>query len=144
MKNAGRYWQLFAGLLFLLESSCATMRPIPETDYKAADPSRNKTYKLTTIDKRIYEFKKFAVTDSTLVILEVVSYRARPYEMSAIPGSVVTPVVIRWEYVKSLERAERSNSLTAIGITTGVVVVGGLALAVLVAWAFAEGMSGLK
>jgi hypothetical protein len=144
MKNAGGYWMLLAGILFLLESSCATMRPIPETDYKATNPARNKTYKLTTIDKRVYEFKEFAVTDSTLVILEVVSYRARPYEMNAIPESVDTPIVIPWDYVKSLEMAERSNLLTAIGITTGVVVVGGLALAVLVAWAFAEGMSGLN
>jgi hypothetical protein len=144
MKNAGRYWTLFAGVLLFLESSCATMRPIPEADYKATDPARNKTYKLTTIDKRVYEFKEFAVTDSTLVILEVVSYRARPYEMNAIPKSFDTPIVIPWDYVKSLEMAERSNFLTAIGITTGVVVVGGLALAVFVAWAFAEGMSGLN
>jgi hypothetical protein len=142
MKNAGRYWVSLAAVLFLLESSCSTMRPMPETDYKAADPSRNKTYKLTTIDKRVYEFKKFAVTDSTLVILEVVSYRARPFEMNAIPGSVVTPVVIPWDYVKSLERAERSNLLTVFAITTGVIVVGGVVFVLVLIEAF-SGPGGL-
>ena len=138
-KNAGRYWALFAGFLFLVDSSCATMRPMPETDYKAADPARNKTYRLTTKDKRVYEFKKFAVTDSTLVILEVVSYRARPFEMNAIKGSVVTPVVIPWDDVKSLQRAERSNFLTVIAITAGVAVVGGIVCI----WVIGAALSGL-
>ena len=143
MENAGRYWMLFAGLLFLVDSSCATMRPVPETDYKAADPAKNKTYRLTTKDKRVYDFKEFAVTDSTLVILEVVSYRARPFEMNAIPGSVVTPVVIPWDEVKSLERAERSNLLTAFTITAGVIVVASIAYT-LVLIAALSGMSGLN
>ena len=132
MKNAGRYWLSLAGVLFLLESSCATMRPIPETDYKAADPSRNKTYRLTTVDKQVYDFKKFAVTDSTIVILEVESYRSTHFEMSTFKRSVVTPVVIRWGRVKSLEIAETSILLTAIGIAAGLAVVGSLALILLI------------
>jgi len=115
------------------------MRSMPETDYKAADPAGNKTYRLTRTDEQVYDFKKFAVTDNALVILEVISYRARPFEMNAIPRSVVTPVVIRWDDVKSLERAERSNILTAFTITTGVVVLAG---AVCV-WALATALSGL-
>jgi hypothetical protein len=134
MKNAGRYWALFAGLLFLVESSCSTMRPMPETDYKAADPAKNKTYRLTTIDKRVYEFKEFAVTDSTLVILEVKSYgrSSWPDDMSRIK----TPVVIPWDDVKSLKRTERSNILTAFAITSGVIVLGSVlfVVAVIVEW----------
>jgi hypothetical protein len=133
MKNAGRYWLLFAGVLLILESSCAAMRPMPETDYKAADPTRNKTYRLTTKDKRSYEFKKFAVTDSTLVILEVTSYgrSSWPDDLSKIK----TPVVIPWDDVKSLERPERSNLLTAVAITAGAAVLGGV---LFVVWAVVE------
>lgn len=133
MKNAGRYWLLFAGVLFLLESSCATMRPIPDADYKAADPAGNKTYRLTTKDKRVYEFKKFAVTDSTLVILEVESYKTSHFEMSTFKRSVVTPVVIPWDYVKSLEISKASIPLTVIGITAAVAVMGIFALVLLLA-----------
>jgi hypothetical protein len=139
MKNAGRYWLFFAGLLFLLESSCTTMRPMPETDYKAADPSRNKTYRLTTKDKRVYEFKKFAVTDSTLVILELKSYgrSSWPDDLSKIK----TPVVIPWDDVKSLGRAEHSIPLTMVAIMAGVIVVGSIIYTVVVIDAL-SGMSG--
>ena len=139
MKNAGRYWLLFAGVLFLLESSCSTMRPMPETDYKAADPARNKTYRLTTKDKRSYEFKKFAVTDSTLVILEVTSYgrSSWPDDLSRIK----TPVVIPWDEIKSLGRSEHSNLLTMFAITAGVIVVGSIIYTVVVIDAL-KGMSG--
>ncbi len=140
-KNAGRYWVLFAWVLFLLESSCATMRPIPESDYKAADPAGNKTYKLTTKDKRSYEFKKFAVTDSTLVILKVTSYgrSSWPDDLSKIK----TPVVIPWDDVKSLERTERSNAMTAFAIAAGVIVVGSIAFAVALGISAAHGLSHL-
>ena len=139
MKNAGRYWVSLAGLLLLLESSCATMRPIPETDYKAADPARNKTYWLTIKDKRVYEFKKFAVTDSTLVILEVTSYgrSSWPDDMSRIK----TPVVIPWDDIKSLERSEHSIPLTMVAIMAGVIVVGSIIYTVVVIDAL-NGMSG--
>ncbi len=133
MENAGKHWMLFAGVLFLLESSCATMRPIPDADYKAADPAGNKTYRLTTKDKRVYEFKKFAVTDSTLVILEVESYKTSHFEMSTFKRSVVTPVVIPWDYVKSLEISKASIPLTVIGITAAVAVMGIFALVLLIA-----------
>jgi hypothetical protein len=141
-KNAGRYWVVFAGVLFLLESSCATMRPIPESDYKAADPAGNKTYKLTTKDKRSYEFKKFAVTDSTLVILKVTSYgrSSWPDDLSKIK----TPVVIPWDDVKSLERTERSNAMTAFAIAAGVIVVGGVVFTALWVHAITEGLSHLN
>ncbi|MCX5754097.1 MAG: hypothetical protein NTW97_10740, partial [Candidatus Krumholzibacteria bacterium] len=119
--------------------SCAVMRSIPQADYKEVDTARNKTYRLTKKDKRVYEFKEFAVTDSTLVILKVVSYRHKPFEMSAIPGSVVTPVVIPWDDVKSLERAERSNLLTALAITGGVAVVVGIVCI----WVVGGALSGL-
>jgi hypothetical protein len=132
MKNAGRYWLLLAGVLFLLESSCSTMRPMPEMDYRAVDPARNKMYRLTTLDKQVYDFKKFAVTDSTLVILEVESYRSTHFEMSTYKRSVVTPVVIRWDHVKSFEISRRSILATAIGITAVVVVGGSIAFALLI------------
>jgi hypothetical protein len=130
---AGRYWLLFAGSLLLFDSSCSTMRPMPETDYKAADPTKNKTYRLTTKDKRVYEFKEFAVTDSTLVILEVKSFgrSSWPDDLSRIK----TPIVIPWGDVKSLERAERSNVLTAFAITAGAVVLGGV---LFVVWVVVE------
>jgi hypothetical protein len=139
MKNAGRHWMLFAGVLFLLESSCATMRPMPETDYKAAEPAKNKTYRLITKDKRSYEFKKFAVTDSTLVILEVTSYgrSSWPDDMSRIK----TPVVIPWDDIKSLERSEHSIPLTMVAIMAGVIVVGSIIYTVVVIDAL-NGMSG--
>jgi hypothetical protein len=142
MKNAGRYWILLAGILFLFESSCATMRPMPAIDYKAADPAKNKTYRLITKDKRSYEFKNFAVTDSTLVILELKSYgrSSRPDDLSKIK----TPVVIPWDDVKSLERRERSNGMTAFAITAGVLVVGGVVLAALWVQAITEGLSHLN
>ena len=142
MKNAGRYWMLFAGVLFLLDSSCAIMRPMPETDYKAADPAGNKTYRLMTKDKRSYEYKKFAVTDSTIVILELKSYgrSSWPDDLSKIK----TPVVIPWDEVKSLERSERSNLYTAIWITTSVVVVGYIVYEVWVGISIATGLSHLN
>ena len=133
-KNAAGYWALFAGILFLLESSCATMRPMPESDYKAADPAKNKTYRLTTKDNRVYGFKKFAVTDSTIVILKVTSYgrNSWPDDLSRIK----TPVVIPWDDVKSLKRTERSNILTAFAITAGVIVLGSVlfVVSVVVEW----------
>jgi hypothetical protein len=139
MKHAGGYWLSFAGVLFLLESSCAIMKPIPQTDYRITDPAGKKTYRLTTKDKRSYEFKKFAVTDSTIVILKVTSYgrSSWPDDLSKIK----TPVVIPWNDVKSLERAERSNGMTAFAITAGVIVVGSVVLAVLWAHAIGEGLS---
>jgi hypothetical protein len=143
-KNAGTYLLLLAGLLLLFDSSCAVMRPIPEDGYKTAGPTGNDTYRLMTKDKRVYDFKRFAVTDSTIVILEVESYRAKPYEMDAIKGSIVTPVVIPWDDVKSLERAERSNPMTVVAITAGVVLAGGFVLAVIAAYAVATGLSGLN
>jgi hypothetical protein len=142
MENAGRYWLLLAGVLFLLESSCSTMRPMPATDYKAADPSKNKTYRLTTKDKRVCEFREFAVTDSTIVILKVTSYgrSSWPDDMSRIK----TPVVISWDDVKSLERIERSNVMTAFAITAGVIVVGSIAFGVALGIAAAQGLSHLN
>ena len=114
---------LFASLLpVLVESSCASMRPISEADFERVDPAENKTYRLTTNDRRVYEFKKFALTDSTLVILDVASFKAAPYAMDAVKGSVVSPVVIPRHDIASLERAERSMSSMAIGITAGVVM----------------------
>jgi hypothetical protein len=109
------------------------MRPMPAIDYKAADPVKNKTYRLITKDKRSYEFKKFAVTDSTLVILELKSYgrTSRPDDLSKIK----TPVVIPWDDVKSLERTERSNVMTAFAITAGAVVLGSV---LFVVWVVVE------
>jgi hypothetical protein len=131
-EHAGALSLLFAGLLFLVESSCAVMRPIPEGAYGTADPAENTTYRVTTNDNRVYDFKKFAVTDSTIVILEVESYRAKPYEMDAIKGSVATPVVIPWDKVTSLERAEHSNLMTAVGIAVGVLLVGSIVSVVVI------------
>lgn len=123
-KNADRYWALFAGVLFLLESSCATMRPIPEADYKTSDSTGNKTYRLTTNDERVYEFKRFAVTDSTLHILEgkVRAIDDPSREMNRIKA----PVVVPWDEVRNLERFERSNTWTVIGIVVGAAAVYGI------------------
>ncbi len=130
-----------AGLLFLIHSSCSTMRAMPETDYEAADPAGNKMHKLTTTDGRVYEFKKFAVTDSALVILEVTSFGRSSWsdDMSRIK----TPVVIPWVEIQSLERAERSNLKTAIAITAGVVVVGGIVYTALAIRAISLGLGSL-
>jgi hypothetical protein len=107
---------------------------MPESDYKAADPAKNKTYRLTTKDNRVYGFKKFAVTDSTIVILKVTSYgrNSWPDDLSRIK----TPVVIPWDDVKSLKRTERSNILTAFAITAGVIVLGSVlfVVSVVVEW----------
>jgi hypothetical protein len=122
MRNAGGYLLLLAGLLLLFDSSCAVMRPIPRTDYKMTDPCRNKMYRLITRDDREYGFRQFAVTNSTIVILKLESYgrNSWPDDLSRIK----TPVVIPWDDVRSLQRAERSNLYTAIWIIVPVVVVG--------------------
>jgi hypothetical protein len=123
-KNAASYWVLFAGILFLLESSCAIMRPIPKAEYRAADPTGNKTYRLTTNDERVYEFKRFAVTDSTLVILEGKTREID--DPSREMNRIKAPVVVPWDEVGILERFERSNTWTVIGILVGAAAVYGI------------------
>ncbi len=139
LRSAGRYWALFAGLLFLIESSCAVRMPVLETDLKKADLAGSETYWLKTQDRHVYEFEKFAVTDSTLIILEGKSYGMD--DLSRTMSRLKAPVVIPWGDVESLERAERSNVMTAFAIAAGVIVVGGVVFAALWVHAIAEGLS---
>lgn len=107
MGKWGPYLMLIAGLLFLVDTSCTKMIPIPEADYRKTDAGRMETYRLTTKENRIYDFEKFSVTDSTLVILEVKSYGKNPslYDVSKIE----TPIVIPWSDITSLERYENGE-----------------------------------
>ena len=140
-RNAGKCAVLFAGFLLLLESSCAKSVPIPKADYRAADPAEKATYWLTTRGEHIYEFERFAVTDSTLIIIEVKSHgsHAPLFDM----GKVETPVVIPWDDVVSFERRERSNLRTALAISAGVILVGGV-VAVAVVAAALSGLGSLN
>ena len=105
----GPYLMLLTGLLVLVDTSCAKMIPIPETDYRKTDAGRKDAYRLTTRDDVVYEFKKFETTDSALVILEVTSYSKNPslYDASRIK----VPVVVSWNDVESLERIEHNYIL---------------------------------
>ena len=107
---------LLAGVLLLINSSCAKVIPIPETDYRKTDPSKDKTYRLTTKEDRVYDFNRFMVTDSTLIILEVKTYD-RPSFLVGPSGQ--EPIVVPWGSVKSLERYSYNNKLTKIMIVAG-------------------------
>jgi hypothetical protein len=137
--NVGPYAMLIAGLQLLVDTSCAKMIPVPEAERRKTDPARNETYHLTTKGGRIYEFKRFAVTDSTLVILEIKSYGKTPsfYEMDTIR----TPIAVPWTDVASLERLEYRNRATVL------VLVGVMSLVTAgILWVLAlgglEGLSG--
>jgi hypothetical protein len=130
-RNAGGRWTVLAGLLFVFNSSCATMVRVPEEDYVKVDPSRHDQYRLVTNQGGVYEFTRFAVTDSTIVILEVVPSvnASSPPDSSAAE----TPVVVQWYDVKSLERGDPRVGETVVA-TLGVICVGGAVLsAVLIA-----------
>jgi len=138
----GPYLLLLAGLLFLVDTSCAKMIPIPEVDYKKTDAARKETYRLTTKENRIYDFEKFSVTDSTLVILEVKSYGENPslHDVSKIE----TPVVVPWGDVTSLERYDYWNLGTALGIVGCVTVAGCVLYYVLMMATLGAALSGLN
>ena len=116
-RKAGAISMLLAGVLLLMDSSCATMIPIREADYRKTDPRRDETYRLTTMEGLVYDFNRFTVTDSTLVILEVKTYDT-PSFLCAQSGH--EPVVVPWKDVKSLERFNYHNTMTRLMIVAGV------------------------
>lgn len=121
-RNIGARWSLFAGLLFLVDSSCAKMIPIPEAEYRETGSGKKATYRLTTREDRIYDFSTFAVTDSTLIILKGTAYGTTGSLHDA--SAIETPFVVPWSDVKSLERYKYWNAGTALVIVSGVIVVG--------------------
>ena len=116
-RRAGAISMLLAGMLFLVDSSCTKMIPIPEPDYRKTDPRRDETYRLTTKEDRVYSFNRFTVTDSALVILEMKTYD-QPSFLGAPRDQ--EPVVVPWKDVKSLERFGLHNKLTKLMIVAGV------------------------
>jgi hypothetical protein len=127
---------LLAGMLFLVDSSCAKMIPIPEADYRKTDPRRDETYRLTTKEDRVYSFNRFTVTDSALVILEMKTYD-QPSFLGAPRDQ--EPVVVPWKDVKSLERFGLHNKLTKLMIVAGVAGVLYVAFWVVVGIGLSEG-----
>ena len=135
-QRAGAISMLLAGMLFLVDSSCAKMIPIPEADYRKTDPRRDETYRLTTKEDRVYSFNRFTVTDSALVILEMKTYD-QPSFLGAPRDQ--EPVVVPWKDVKSLERFGLHNKLTKLMIVAGVAGVLYVAFWVVVGIGLSEG-----
>lgn len=135
-RSAGAISMLLAGMLFLVDSSCTKMIPIPEADYRKTDPRRDETYRLTTKEDRVYSFNRFTVTDSALVILETKTYD-QPSFLGASRDQ--EPVVVPWKDVKSLERFGLHNKLTKLMIVAGVAGVLYVAFWVVVGIGLSEG-----
>ncbi|MDD4857294.1 MAG: hypothetical protein PHD74_04215 [Candidatus Krumholzibacteria bacterium] len=142
IRSRGALWALLGGLAFLVDTSCEKLVPVPETDYRKTDAGKKETYRLMTKDDRVYEFKRFAVTDSTLIILEVKSYGdpPSPYETSMIKA----PVLVPWKDVKTLERCEPHTVMTTIAIIGGVCLAGAILARILVAAALSEALGGMN
>jgi hypothetical protein len=103
---------MVAGLLFLVDVSCAKMVPVPESGLEKNNAGNKRTYRITTRDNLIYEFKEFEATDSTLVILGVTSFGRNPSLHDA--SKIKAPVIVSWNDVESIERIEPNYFLTVL------------------------------
>ena len=101
---------LLAGLSFLVDISCAKMVPVPESDLEKSNAGNKRTYRVTTRDDLVYEFRRFETTDSALVILKVASYGENPSLYDA--GTIKAPVAVPSNDVESLSR---ESSITISG-----------------------------
>lgn len=135
-------WALLAGLALLVDTSCEKLVPIPEADYRKTYAGNEETYRLTTKNDRIYEFERFAVTDSTLIILEVKSYGNPPALYKG--GRPKAPIIVPWEDVKTLERCKPDTVMTTIAIVGCVCIAGAIVFSIWFGMALAEGLGGLN
>ena len=119
----GPYLLLLAGLSLLADISCAKMVPVPESDLEKSNAGNKRTYRVTTRDDLVYEFKKFEATDSALIILDVTSFGRNPslHDVSTIKA----PVIVPWNDVESIERIERNYILAGlVAAAAGAVLYG--------------------
>jgi hypothetical protein len=118
-----RHLALLCALIALVGSSCEKLVPVPTAGAKEAPPDGKTTYRLTTRDERIYEFRRFEATDSTFVILEVTACGRGPAHCD--PAGIKTPLIIPRRSVATLERIERDYPVgILVAGVIGAVLVG--------------------
>lgn len=108
----GRGLKILAILLMVIFCvSCTKSIPIPQNEYKNLDDSKRNIYRVTTLDSRIYEFKKFSFTENMLSI---------HYPKDAYRGEENIRIPV--QQIKSFEKLEYHKGKTAI-LLSGIFLV---------------------
>ena len=76
----------FCGALVCLVVGCAEYAAVPPNDFSSLDRSPQHGYRLITTDGQSYTVKRFALTDSTIVVESIV--RRRGAEAGPLPFEV--------------------------------------------------------
>ncbi len=105
---------------------CGEHERVPSSDYSNLDPDASKEWEVTSID-RTYRVRRFTVSDSTLILQDVlwVENRERDGYLTGARGKLEPselPIVLRFEDVRSVRSVEPLSSKEYLGITTGVLV----------------------
>jgi hypothetical protein len=84
----------------ILVTSCTKSVKLSSTDLRDADAEARRLYRVTTLDDRIYEFKRYSMSNDTLIL----HHPFIPY--SGVARSEETDVSIPLPSIKSVERVQ--------------------------------------
>ena len=97
-------------MLLALFSGCTNTIVIPISEYDPADSHRVKSWRVRTVDGRIYSVKQFSIENSEFLILES-GNSSKPYNdihsYTAISDNDL-PLTINLEQIEALEYVELS------------------------------------
>lgn len=105
----------------LLASNCSKAVYIPKSEARAQEYREPGAYRIKLEGWNEYYARRFSVTDSTVVIEELLEtddrYKRMRHDM---------PIVIPIGEVESISRMETNVPVTAVMLVAGAVVIGGL------------------